>query len=285
MPTVQYPDGTYHTDSTPILVELETAGSSHRATLPPDPGQAFLSSVIEDLADEWLSKCLFWLRFGTETAGRFAALWVMDDARAAGEGEDLEAEAEQFRARQIARMPLVGATAENSGVLDWSLAHTLAALESFAGNERFLFGSRPSIADFGLYGQLRTISIDPTGLARVRASAPRTEHWLRRLDDASGVEGQWERALAPPAVEALLELAGACYLPYLEANAKACEDGAARFEVETPAGLFGARPFPYHRKCLQSLRRAEADLPEPCRERTRAMLPQTGCERAFLAPT
>jgi len=57
----------------------------------------------------------------------------------------------------------------------------------------------------------------------MRANAPFTDHWVRRLDDASGVEGEWyprEQALGGMA-EALLGIAGELYLPFLVANAEA----------------------------------------------------------------
>ena len=61
----------------------------------------------------------------------------------------------------------------------------------------FLLGSRPSLADFGFYGQLQILSVDPTPAAEMRTRAPDVFCWLMRLDDASGVEGAWIDAAAP----------------------------------------------------------------------------------------
>jgi len=54
----------------------------------------------------------------------------------------------------------------------------------------YLFGSRPTLADFGLFGQLIILATDPTPASEMRRRAPDVLLWLLRLDDASGVEGE-----------------------------------------------------------------------------------------------
>ena len=51
VPVVQYPEGVFKSDSTPIMHELERL-HSNRSIIHPHPGIAFLSSLIEDMADE-----------------------------------------------------------------------------------------------------------------------------------------------------------------------------------------------------------------------------------------
>src|SRR5205807_1580274 len=82
-------------------------------------------------------------------------------------------------------------------------------------------------AAFSWFGQLSELATDPTPMRIMRQIAPFTDHWLRRLDDASGVEGEWyprEQALSGMAEE-LLAIAGELYLPFLVANAEAFAKG------------------------------------------------------------
>src|SRR5438046_7313284 len=94
--------------------------------------------------------------------------------------------------------------------LEESYRRTLAAFDPHVGMTRYLFGSRPSLADFAWFGQLSEMATDPTPMRIMRKLAPFTDHWVRRLDDASGIEGEWHpraQALGGMA-EALLGIAG-----------------------------------------------------------------------------
>ena len=101
------------------------------------------------------------------------------------------------------------------------------------------------------------MATDPTPMRIMRAKAPFTDHWVRRLDDASGVEGEWyprERALGGMA-EALLRIAGELYLPFLVANAEAFAKGLERLEMNVWGLPYALAPFKYQVKCLQQLAR------------------------------
>ena len=105
--------------------------------------------------------------------------------------EELDERHQFFLERQTQRMPLVGCTPANKDVLEDSFVRLLEILEPFVALEKFLFGSRPSLADFGLYGQLQTLATDPTPRKLMRDLAPRLENWVRRMGDLSGVEGDF----------------------------------------------------------------------------------------------
>src|SRR5207244_13138114 len=84
----------------------------------------------------------------------------------------------------------------------------LEAVELQVQHTRFFFGGRPSIGDFGLYGQLSQLAIDPTPSTIMRRDAVRTYQWVQDLDDASGIEGDWRDPHQPltRGVTALLDL-------------------------------------------------------------------------------
>ena len=279
IPILQYPeDGSFHVDTTPVAEDLEKRHPGQRSILPDDPAHAFLSCLIEDMADEWLTKAMFHYRWACDADVLYAGRWIADDFFPDRTGEAREAAARDFAKRQIERMPLVGCTPENAPVIEESYRRVLAALEPHVGAYRFLFGARPSLADFGLFGQLRTLATDPTPLAIMRAEAQRTESWVRQLDDASGVEGEWTGAgdPLPEAVGALLRLCGEAYLPFLAANAGAAARGEEEFEVELAGRPFRQGVFRYQVKCLAVLRRRLGGLEGEARRRVRGALEEAG---------
>ena len=286
MPVVQYPEGEYRTDSTPIILDLEERHSGERSVLPEDAGDAFLSLLIEDFSDEWLTKCLFHNRFSKPEDQWAGAAWVMDDAYPGLREPEYEAKVTEFAERQIERRELVGSTPENAALLEPSLADVLAAMEGFVATDRFLFGSRPSLADFGLYAQLSTILSDPSGGALCRAVAPRTVHWVKRAHDLSGVEGEWraDGGHDDGPVRALLAVAGEYYLPYLAANRRAIEEGEPTFHVKLSGQSYRQPVFRYQAKCHDFLVRQFAGLPDAARDAVEPILAETGCLPFLQAP-
>ena len=112
----------------------------------------------------------------------------------------------------------------------------------------------------------------------MRAKAPRTEHWVRRADDLSGVNGVWQSSLEPgTAVLALLAMVGDTYLPFLAENASAQAGGLTEFSVDLADGAYRQQPFGYQSKCLAELRSVHAVLSPVDRERAGTVLRQTGC--------
>ena len=99
-----------------------------------------------------------------------------------------------FAERQVGRRALVGCT--DDALMRHTLAETCAILEQHfdSGGGPFLFGSRPSIAEFGLFGQLSQLAIDSTPAEWLSAHAPRTRAWVSNFEDLSGVEGEWDTA-------------------------------------------------------------------------------------------
>lgn len=248
MPVVRFPDdGSHHVDSTPIALALERRHPGARSILPEDPALAFLSYLIEDMADEWGTKIMFHYRWHREEDRDYCSRWIAREAMGPAPDEVIETAARAFRERQVGRMPLVGCTPANAPLLEECYRRVLDILEAHVGNQAFLFGSRPALADFGWYGQLYQCAIDPTPMAIMRQRAPRTYQWLARLDDASGVEGDWIEpgAPLPDAVLALLRLAGEVYLPFLLANAEALAAGAETLRFEAAGHAYEQGVFKY----------------------------------------
>ena len=280
MPMIRFPGETkWRVDSTPIIDALEQRHPGQRSVIPDSSGRAFLAYLIEDFADEWLTKAMFHYRWTYDADIQYASFWIADDFFPDQKGDARAAAARRFAERQIERMPLVGCTPQNAPIIEATYTRSLDLLETHVGLHDHLFGSRPSIADFGLLGQLKTLATDPTPLAIMRERAQRTESWTRQLDDASGLEGEWypDRVALPEATVGLLRLAAETYLPFLVANAAAIERGDEKFEVKLLGQTYVQAPFVYQRKCLAALRKRFAALNAAGLDEIGPLLEETGC--------
>src|SRR5256884_1151322 len=278
IPVLQYPDGSFRGETTALAYDLE-ARHRERSVIPEDGAVAFVCDLLEDLADEWAVKPLFLYRWWDPEDQGYVPRWAAEEWSVSGGEPGSPKEIEDFRRRQISRMPILGATAENKPLLEQSYHRILKAFEPHVGMTKYLFGTRPSLADFAWFGQLSEMATDPTPMQIMRKLAPFTDHWVRRLDDASGVEGEWyprEQALGRMA-EALLKIAGELYLPFLISNEQAFAKGVERLQINVWGLPYALAPFKYQVKCLQQLREKFSALDADSRAALRPVLERTGC--------
>jgi glutathione S-transferase len=298
IPVLQFPEGGYWADSTPLAYELEKRHPDERSIIPSDPGQAFLSHLIEDMADELLVAAMFDLRWGSTEDQIFCSKRQLSGWMSPAPKESLEQRIAEFIPRQT-RSRTAMVQGDNHAILMELYASVLAVIEGMLDRSLFMFGSRPSLADFGLYAQLCQCAIDPSASAIMRATAARTYQWTQTLDDCSGVDGEWAAAdSSNPAAEAMLRLIGEIYLPILLANARAIADGASPLQFAlsqaktdnereskftTPIGerTWHGKPDSYKLKCLIWLRRELADMPSASRESIRPNLDRHQCWEAL----
>jgi glutathione S-transferase len=271
IPVMEYPDGTFHNDSTPLIYDLE-ARHTDRSVIPADPAHAFIAHLIEDFADEWVTKAMFGYRWLEEVDQIQMSRWLAFDAMKGGGLAASQGYAEQFRARQV--FPLIEA----------STRAILGALEAHVVDQHCLFGSRPSMAEFGMYGQLSQLGVDPTAQAMMRKDFPYSFRWLLHIDDMSGITGEWDKADAPfaPIITAWLQQVGEIYMPFLLANAAAIAAGEDSFRITAMGLPYTQGVFKYQVKCLADLRARYAALDAHARARIDPLLAQTGCLEALL---
>jgi glutathione S-transferase len=275
---IQYPDGSWHNDSTPMIFDLE-ARVKERSIVPDNAGQAFLAFLLEDFADEWGTKAMFHYRWFRERDQKQMSEWLAFDRMGARGKASVMRAADTFRSRQVGRMAIVGCTPENAPVIEETAERILALFEAHVTEEPYLFGTRPSLADFGWMGQLSQLATDPTPHDLMRAKYPFTYRWLAELDDASGVEGEWRAASAPlpVAVKGLLKLMGEVYFPFLLANAGAVAKGEENFSLALLGRPYAQGAFKYQARCLEELRRAYARLDAPTKSQIDPLLAECGC--------
>ncbi len=272
-------------DSTPIIRRLEDEYLG-RSVIPDDPALDFLAYLLEDYADEWLTKAMFHYRWhyaaDIEQAGEILPRW-RDLTAAPGV---IAPRAEAVRARQIGRLYVVGSNEVTGQAIENSYRRFLNLFDDHIGNGPFLFGGRPSAADFGLFGQLTQLTnFDPTPTRLTVEMAPRVLAWVQTVEDLSGLEpaeADWVgRDEVAETLKPLLAEVGRTYVPVMLANASAIDSGAEQVEAEVDGRPWVQRPFPYQAKCLQWVRQEYVRLDGAEREFVDGILDGTGCEALF----
>ena len=272
-------------DSTPIIRRLENEYLG-RSVIPDDPALAFIDYLVEDYADEWLTKAMFHYRWqyaaDVALAGEILPRWRDLTATAS----EIAPRANAVRERQIGRLYVVGSNDVTGSVIEGSYRRFLRLLDDHIGNGPFLLGARPSSADFGLFGQLTQLAtFDPTPRDLTAEAAPRVVAWVQTVEDLSGLEPDepdWVgRDEVPATLRALLVEVGRTYVPVMLANARAIDSGSDRVEAEVDGEHWVQRPFPYQAKCLQWVRQEYARLDGTDRDYVDGILAGTGCKALF----
>ncbi len=285
IPMLKFPDDEgWRVDSTPMAYELEARYEDDRSIVPTDPAQRFLSDLIEDFADEWLTKAMFHYRWYYAADRDFSSGWIAADNVLGPDGQAArKAFATRICERQVSRMSMVGCTDENRAAIERSFEMLIDRMEPAVGFGQFLFGTRPSLADFGLFGQLKTLSDDPTGQQIMRQRAPTLVHWIRQVDDLSGVDGAWHEGDIPAVVKSIVSLSARTYLPFMQANLDALQSGAEKVRLELLGETYEQAPFRYQGKTYTRLKSLYEQLTGAAREQVDSVLDAVDAKTYFTS--
>ena len=291
MPCIWLPEGESGwqalSDSTFQIRSLEERYPG-RSVIPNDAGLAFLSSLLEDYADEWVTKPMFFYRWAIEEnvdhACNVLPLWSL------APDEMVARFRPTFGQRQIDRLSgVVTGDLEVCGpIIEASYRRLLALLREHLRTSRFVLGDRPSAGDFGLYGQLtQLVGVEPTSMALARSEAPRVMAWVDVVEDLSGwsAEGDsgWtpREALGDTFRELLVEV-GRTYAPFMLANAQAVDAGDDETHCTIDGQRYWQKAFGYQRKCLGWLQDEYRGLSPDDRSFVDKTLAGTGCEALLV---
>ncbi|MEQ8484132.1 MAG: glutathione S-transferase N-terminal domain-containing protein [Pseudomonadales bacterium] len=276
-------------DSTPLIRRFEAEFAERRA-VPEQPALAYLDYLIEDYADEWLTKAMFHYRWyyqdDIDKAGSILPLW-----REPSMPPDVHAERARWIAdRQIGRLYVVGSNDTTAPVIEDSYRRFLAVFDRLLQRQPFVMGQRPGASDFGIYAQLTQLAkFDPTPAAICLAEAPRVHAWTDLVDDLSGWPAEASAWLAvDQAGEVLGDLLaeiGRVYTPALLANAEALMAGRETMETTIDGRPWVQPAFPYQGKCLQWLRQGFAALGAADQAAVRGIVAGSGCEPLLEQPS
>ena len=269
-------------DSTPIIRFLE-AEYSDRSVIPTDPIMAFIDYLIEDYADEWLTKAMFHFRWAhkrnVDFAGSILPRWTLNQLS----DEEIEPLSKNISERQIERLRYVGSNETTGEFIEESYQKFIELLSNHLVGRRFVLGDRPGSSDFGIFGQLTQLAqTDPTCRDLTLDVAPRVFAWCDNVEDLSGLEpkeSDWiESDQIPETLTEIFKEIGRTYAPFLLANAEAVAEGKEEWESEIDGKLWKQMPFVYQAKCLTWIREEFGKLDDEQKREVLQLLEGSGCE-------
>ena len=194
---------------------------------------------------------------------------------------------EGIGSRQIERLWVVGSNDITAPIIENSYKRFLEIMQTHLANLPFLFGYRPSSADFAIYGQLtQLIGLDPTSRAIAHKNSLRTVAWINGLEDLSGInpdKNPWVTLEElPESMKSLLKEIGHVYVPALLENNKALENGEETWETEIDGSTWSQKTFNYQGKCLQWINQEFYALTDIDQKRLMDLFEGTGCEKLLM---
>lgn len=269
-------------DSTPLIRRFETE-FNERLAIPPHPVLAFVNYLIEDYADEWLTKPMFHYRWSYKAdinqAASILPLWRQIQAPA----EQMKKLSDYVADRQISRLYVVGSNATTAPVIEASYKRFLQVMDALLQKQPFVLGERPASADLAIYAQLTQLThFDPTPSALCLKEAPRLYAWVDLVDDLSGHAGDESNWMSTTELRSvlgdLLAEIGRVYVPVLVANARALQANKKEVQAEVDGQAWVQPTFPYQAKCLLWINEQYQKLDDASKAQVEELLIDTGCE-------
>ena len=271
------------TDTTPIIRRFENEYPG-RKLLPEDPALSFINYLLEDFGDEWVTKYMMHYRwYFDKDADNASTILPLSDLAVNMPNEILKDAKKYVHDRQTGRLWVVGSNDTTADLIDSSYKRFLKLMDDHLSISKFLFGEKPSSADFAIYGQLtQLIGFDPTSREIAYDTALRLVSWQDVMADLSGHDvdnSHWTPLEESPAsLKEIMKEFGRMYVPALLANANAIMQGEETWEAEIDGSVWKQRAFPYQAKCLKWIKEEFDALNENDQSRVKTFLDGTGCE-------
>ena len=252
IPGLIKPDGSGLGDSTRIAYYADERVADP-PLLPGEPVLDFHVHLLEDYFDEWLTKVMFCLRWTFPADGeRAAEVFAQVMATAEMPGEQLRVLIPERMRKQMHF--LVGGE-QNAPFFENEFHRIYATLGPHFAKHAYLFGPRPTLADFALWGQSKQMLDDPTAGRWMRRDHPQVAEWVTRFTDGSYVKdahaaGAW---IDPALLGPLYRRVEATYFPWVVANRQAVRAGQKTFRFESDGFAIDFPAGGYLEKCFAAV--------------------------------
>ncbi len=242
-------------DTTPLIEALE-ADSPEPSATPADPALGFLACVLEEYADAWLAKTVFHYRWTRKKDQRLAAQRTIEDYYTVSPPADRKAAEDLAIETMGAQLKTMQLDGELGDALEKSFKRFVKLLDEHLKKHLFIFGERPSIADFAIAGQLIQMMKDPTPAKIIEKDGQFVAKWCEFMTapTASGPFAAFEDlkdTLSPIFADDL----GLFFLPWAAENLENSLAGAETFTVTLGKDAVALAPLRSAARSFRELRR------------------------------
>lgn len=253
VPLLLSPNRPANQDSTSILASVE-ADHAEPSAVPDDPACAVLALILEDYADEWLNKLMFFNRWGQKPDREIAGERTLEQLLDGNLPRAKKKSRDQIVKRMRDRLPLVGVEKKNEKVLKPSFERFFTLLNAHLEQCLFLFGGRPSAADFALAGQVSQLLMDPTPGEWLRARAPFVVAWSEFMD-APKAGGPFKSLdeLDDTLLPLFRDEVAVTYLPWARANMEAAAANEEQVSLKLDGKAYDQITQHYAARAFKSL--------------------------------
>lgn len=196
MPTILRPDGTWMQDSSDIIDAFE---ADEPAITPPGPTQRVANLLLELHGDEWLPMVMLHYRWNRPVNRRFAMTEFARDGlpwipRPLG-----RLMIRPMADRLSGYLPVLGVDETTIPGVEGFTADLLKHLDAHFAEHPYVFGGRPALADFAVFGPLWAHLFRDPDTTSLFDDHPHVRGWMDRLLDPPAERGEFLPDDAVPA--------------------------------------------------------------------------------------
>jgi len=179
IPVMQTAQGEILQDTT-CIIDCYEATEPGPSVYPDTPRQRFAALLLECFGDEWLVIPAMHYRWNYNEEWAYAEFGKT--SLPGGTKEEQYSLGKERAGPFRGSLPILGVNEQTIPAIEASYEALLADLDAHFAIHPFLFGTRPSIGDFGLIGPLYAhLYRDPASGEIMERLAPRVAQWVRRM--------------------------------------------------------------------------------------------------------
>ncbi|HEX5485268.1 MAG TPA: glutathione S-transferase family protein [Limnobacter sp.] len=275
MPQVEWGAGQWLTDTTLIIEYLEKLYAHNTVTLT-DPFMQFMVQLLEDFGDEWVKRSSVCHRWSHLNDARLVSAQLADSVLGDLAVPNPLKRWAILRRQRTLFLKREGCTSRTVQRLLSHYIQLLDALEPVLASQPFVFGQRPTLADYGLFGPMfRHFFSDPTPARILKNRAPAVQEWIARLWNCrlDELSDKPMPVTMPAASSGLWSLVESEYFPYMQANEAAFLSDRSHCEFKSGGVTFKVPVHTYRVWRFQRLRQRFHALSPECRSQVAEWMP------------